>query len=162
MPRYDAILFDFDGVLLDSEPLHCDCWAEVLAPFGVNLAWEEYSRRYIGLDDRIMLQMIASEARPPLDWDTLWAQYPAKKELFRGDRQRPRGGISRAGREKRGRNAGTAAYLPVRLVAREPRPGYSGRTGKLVAPSKPKKRPSEPLRSVLPLLKELVRPRRKL
>ena len=83
MPRYDAILFDFDGVLLDSEPLHCACWAEVLAPFGVKLTWEEYCPRFVGLDDRIMLQIIASEARPPLDWDQLWAQYPAKKELFR-------------------------------------------------------------------------------
>lgn len=83
MPRYDAILFDFDGVLLDSEPLHCACWAEVLAPFGVKLAWEEYSPRYVGLDDRIMLQIIASQARPPLDWEQLWRQYPAKKELFR-------------------------------------------------------------------------------
>ncbi|HLK48696.1 MAG TPA: HAD family phosphatase [Bryobacteraceae bacterium] len=83
MPAYDAILFDFDGVLLDSEPLHCACWAEVLAPFGVNLTWEEYGPRYAGLDDRIMLQIIASEARPPLAWETLWEQYPAKKELFR-------------------------------------------------------------------------------
>jgi beta-phosphoglucomutase len=89
MPRYDAILFDFDGVLLDSEPLHCACWAEVLAPLGVNLTWEEYSPRYVGLDDRIMLQIIASEARPPLDWQMLWAQYPAKKELFRQRIQNP-------------------------------------------------------------------------
>jgi len=83
MPRYDAILFDFDGVLLDSEPLHAGCWAEVLAPFGVNLTWEEYGARYVGLDDRLMLRMIAEEAVPPVDWEILWAQYPAKKELFR-------------------------------------------------------------------------------
>src|SRR5690349_21272078 len=83
MPRYDAILFDFDGVLLDSEPLHCACWAEVLAPFGVKLSWEDYCRRYAGVDDRIMLQTIASEAHPPLDWETLWMQYDAKRELFR-------------------------------------------------------------------------------
>src|SRR5262249_10278212 len=38
--------------------------------------------RYVGLDDRIMLQAIAAEAVPPLDWDQLWAQYPKKKELF--------------------------------------------------------------------------------
>src|SRR5215467_5598661 len=83
MPRYDAILFDFDGVLLDSEPIHAACWAEVLAPLGVRLSWEEYNARYVGMDDRIMLRQIAAEAEPPLDWELLWGQYPAKKELFR-------------------------------------------------------------------------------
>ena len=83
MPRHDAILFDFDGVLLDSEPLHCACWAEVLAPLGVNLTWDEYGNRYVGMDDREMLRIIVAEADRPLDWNTLWAQYPAKKELFR-------------------------------------------------------------------------------
>lgn len=83
MSRYDAILFDFDGVLLDTEPLHCACWAEVLAPFGVTLNWEEYGRRFVGMDDREMLRMIAAEASPALDWSTLWAQYPEKKERFR-------------------------------------------------------------------------------
>ena len=42
MPEFDAILFDFDGVLVDSEPVHCACWAEVLAPAGVTLDWEFY------------------------------------------------------------------------------------------------------------------------
>jgi len=83
MPQYDAILFDFDGVLLDSEPIHAACWAEVLAPLGVKLSWDEYRARYVGMDDRIMLRQIAAEAVPPLDWEALWAQYPAKKELFR-------------------------------------------------------------------------------
>ncbi len=89
MPRYDAILFDFDGVLLDSEPLHCECWAEVLAPFGVKLTWEEYGARYVGMDDREMLRIIASEAAAPLDWQVLWSQYPAKKELFRARMKNP-------------------------------------------------------------------------
>src|SRR6185437_8951220 len=80
MPPYDAILFDFDGVLLDSEPLHCACWAEVLAPFGVNLAWDEYGKRYVGMDVREMLRLIAAQTHPPLDWNILWSQYPAKKE----------------------------------------------------------------------------------
>jgi beta-phosphoglucomutase len=89
MPPYDAILFDFDGVLLDSEPLHCACWAEVLAPFGVNLAWDEYGKRYVGMDDREMLRLIAAQTHPPLDWNILWSQYPAKKELFRSKMQSP-------------------------------------------------------------------------
>lgn len=80
---FDAILFDFDGVLLDSEPAHCACWAEVLAPLGATLTWEFYSRSCIGIDDREMLRMIATQADPPLDWNLLWAQYPAKQVLFR-------------------------------------------------------------------------------
>ena len=89
MPRYDAILFDFDGVLLDSEPLHYACWAEVLAPFGVTLEWEAYRERYIGIDDRDMLRMIGATVKPPLDWEILFAEYPKKKALFEQRIQNP-------------------------------------------------------------------------
>jgi len=82
MRGFDAILFDFDGVLIDSEPLHCASWAEVLGPFGVQLAWEIYRDRYRGIDDRVMLQSLAAAANPPLDWEELWKQYPAKLKLF--------------------------------------------------------------------------------
>jgi HAD superfamily hydrolase (TIGR01509 family) len=80
MSRFDAILFDFDGVLLDSEPVHWACWREVLLPLGVSLEWEFYRDQCIGIDDRLMLQMMAGDGR---DWMELWARYPAKKELFR-------------------------------------------------------------------------------
>lgn len=83
MPGFDSILFDFDGVLLDSEPLHCACWAEVLAPLGAHLDWPTYRARYVGMDDREMLRQIAAEATPPLDWQVLWDAFPAKKECFR-------------------------------------------------------------------------------
>ena len=83
MPRFDAILFDFDGVLLDSEPLHAACWTEVLAPLGVTLDWDDYRARFVGMDDREMLRIIAAEADPPLDWQTLWDRFPAKQERFR-------------------------------------------------------------------------------
>jgi beta-phosphoglucomutase len=82
MPAFDAILFDFDGVLIDSEPMHCTCWAEVLAPLGVTLEWEWYRDECIGIDDREMLRVMAERANPPRDWQTLWDQYPAKRELF--------------------------------------------------------------------------------
>jgi len=83
MSRFDSILFDFDGVLLDTEPAHCDCWAEVLAPLGVTLTWEFYRKACIGIDDREMLRMMATQSDPPRDWRELWAQYPAKQEAFR-------------------------------------------------------------------------------
>jgi len=83
MPEFQAILFDFDGVLLDSEPVHWTCWAEELAVLGVTLTWDFYRSQCIGIDDREMLRMMASQSDPPRDWQELWARYPAKKERFR-------------------------------------------------------------------------------
>ena len=82
MPEFEAILFDFDGVLLDSEPVHCACWAEVLAPLGVTVEWEYYRQYGVGVDDRGMLRTMAARSDPPRNWEELWAQYPAKKRLF--------------------------------------------------------------------------------
>jgi HAD superfamily hydrolase (TIGR01509 family) len=82
MPAFDSILFDFDGVLADTEPVHCACWAEVLATVGVKLTWEFYSSQCVGIDDRDMLRMLAAQSDPPRVWDDLWKLYPAKKQLF--------------------------------------------------------------------------------
>jgi beta-phosphoglucomutase len=82
MCALQAIFFDFDGVLLDTEPVHWACWAEVLAPMGVALRWDYYRDQCIGIDDRDMLRTLADLADPPRDWDSLWALYPAKKRLF--------------------------------------------------------------------------------
>src|SRR5215471_2464885 len=79
MPAFEAIFFDFDGVLIDSEPVHWACWRDVLLPLGADLTWEFYRDQCIGIDDRDMLKMMAGER----DWREFWAQYPAKKQLFR-------------------------------------------------------------------------------
>jgi beta-phosphoglucomutase len=89
MPEFQAILFDFDGVLLDTEPVHWACWAQELAGLGITLTWDFYRRHCIGIDDRDMLRMIASQSDPPRDWRDLWALYPAKKELFRARMDQP-------------------------------------------------------------------------
>ena len=60
MGDFDAILFDFDGVLADTEPVHWACWAEVLRPFGAALTWEYYRDHGIGIDDKEMLRMLAA------------------------------------------------------------------------------------------------------
>ena len=48
----DALIFDFDGVIVDSELIHLDCFARVLRPLGVTLAREDYFAKYLGFDDR--------------------------------------------------------------------------------------------------------------
>ena len=50
--NYDAILFDFDGVLMDSEPVHYECWKEVLAPMGIRIDWESYCSHCVGASSR--------------------------------------------------------------------------------------------------------------
>ena len=82
MPSLQAIFFDFDGVLLDTEPVHWACWAQVLAPLGIVLSWDYYRDSCIGIDDRDMLRTLAAQATPPRDWGEMWALYPAKKRLF--------------------------------------------------------------------------------
>lgn len=46
-----AIVFDFDGVIADSEPLHLRALQDVLAPLGVTVDRAEYYERYLGYDD---------------------------------------------------------------------------------------------------------------
>lgn len=80
---YDAILFDFDGVLADSEPVHFESWNHVLAPFGVQLDWETYARECIGVDDRVMIERLCGLRSPPVPFEDVWAGYPRKRDLFR-------------------------------------------------------------------------------
>ena len=47
-----AIFFDFDGVLVESEPLHYRCWMEVVRPHGGYTDWAEYNCTLTGHTDR--------------------------------------------------------------------------------------------------------------
>mgnify|MGYP001626220986 CR=1 FL=1 len=46
-----AVLFDFDGVLVDSERLHYEALAHVLKEMGLSLNWDEFKRGCIGVPD---------------------------------------------------------------------------------------------------------------
>ena len=56
-----AIVFDFDGVLANSEPLHLRAYQEVLSQIGLALDRDEYYARYLGFDDIGALRAIARE-----------------------------------------------------------------------------------------------------
>jgi len=47
-----AIIFDFDGVIADSERLHLLAYQQVLAPLNLQLEHETYYAHYLGYDDR--------------------------------------------------------------------------------------------------------------
>ncbi len=48
----EAVLFDFNGVLVDDESQHCEALQRVLADEGITLTREQYYADYLGLDDR--------------------------------------------------------------------------------------------------------------
>lgn len=66
-----AIVFDFDGVLVDSEPVHYRALAEATRGLGVQLSYPDYLRDYLGYDDRETLRRFLAERcrRPDLAKD---------------------------------------------------------------------------------------------
>jgi beta-phosphoglucomutase-like phosphatase (HAD superfamily) len=56
-----AIVFDFDGVIANSEPLHYRAFRDVLAGVGIGLTEEEYYGRYLGFDDVASYEAIARD-----------------------------------------------------------------------------------------------------
>lgn len=77
--HFDSILFDFDGVLADTEPIHYECWVEVLSPYGIALPWDYYVRECIGISDKLMVERVS----PPGQFDLIWPRYAEKQALFR-------------------------------------------------------------------------------
>jgi beta-phosphoglucomutase-like phosphatase (HAD superfamily) len=47
-----AVIFDFNGVLVDDESVHFALFREVLAQEGVAITEQDYHERYLGYDDR--------------------------------------------------------------------------------------------------------------
>ncbi len=59
-----GIIFDMDGVLIDSEPIHCRAFREVLAGYGVTLTEREYFERYLVYSDREVLERLLPPGQP--------------------------------------------------------------------------------------------------
>jgi beta-phosphoglucomutase len=56
-----GVVFDFDGVLADSEPLHLRALQETIAPLGITVSRAEYYERYLGYDDAGAFHAIVSD-----------------------------------------------------------------------------------------------------
>jgi beta-phosphoglucomutase len=47
-----GVIFDFDGVIVNTEPLHFVAFREILQTKGLAFSWEDYVSFYLGFDDR--------------------------------------------------------------------------------------------------------------
>ena len=60
-----AIIFDFDGVIADSEPLHFAGFRLTLAEIGISLTESDYYANYLGYDDRgCFIAALTAHQRP--------------------------------------------------------------------------------------------------
>ncbi|HEX8203362.1 MAG TPA: HAD family phosphatase [Isosphaeraceae bacterium] len=57
-----AVIFDFNGVLVDDERVHFELFREVLAQEGVALTERQYHERYLGFDDRRCFEVALGDA----------------------------------------------------------------------------------------------------
>lgn len=57
----DAVIFDFDGVVVDSEPVHFARFRDVLASVGLELTEADYYDKYLGYDDHDCLLIAAAD-----------------------------------------------------------------------------------------------------
>ena len=62
-----AVVFDFDGVIADTEPMHLKAAQRVLADAGIALDARDYYERYLGFDDAGMFRAIGTARGIPLD-----------------------------------------------------------------------------------------------
>jgi beta-phosphoglucomutase len=47
-----VVIFDFNGIIVDDEPIHFELFRRVLAEEGMDLTAQDYYARYLGFDDR--------------------------------------------------------------------------------------------------------------
>ena len=77
-----ATLFDFDGVLVDSEPSHLAAFNDVLGPYGVRISPRAYAERYLSLDDAGVFRDVFSSGGRTASENEIQALIAAKSPRF--------------------------------------------------------------------------------
>ena len=62
-----AVLFDFNGVIVDDEPVHFKLFQKVLAEEGIKLSKKDYYSKYLGMDDFDCFATAARDAGQPAE-----------------------------------------------------------------------------------------------
>jgi len=80
MDKIKAILFDMDGVLVDSEPLHFEAHQKSLAHFGIGLSSEDYLEFGVATGDRKLYEKAAEKFAVAIDKKEI---SKLKKKIYR-------------------------------------------------------------------------------
>jgi len=83
LDEFKCVLFDFDGVLVDSEPLHLAMFQKVLEDVGVQLNSKEYYEKYLGLDDKGVFTAVLKDYGRPISAAFVQNMIRRKNRVFK-------------------------------------------------------------------------------
>ena len=76
-----AVIFDFNGILVDDEPIHLELFRRVLEEEGLSLTDDAYYAKYLGMDDRGCFRSVFKDNRRELD-DAKLAELIRRKAAY--------------------------------------------------------------------------------
>jgi len=76
-----AVIFDFNGIIVDDEPIHFELFQKVFREEGIPLSEEAYYARYLGFDDRGAFMAGFQENSRPLN-DAELAELIERKAVY--------------------------------------------------------------------------------
>jgi beta-phosphoglucomutase family hydrolase len=79
----EAVIFDFDGVLVDSEKLHYQAFNRTLTKYHYQLSMRDYYDRFLGLSDQELLHVVDKEGKLSLSNQQFEKLLSEKANLFK-------------------------------------------------------------------------------
>ena len=77
-----AVIFDFDGVITDSESLHLRAFNQVLAQYDIEITEEVYYKEYLGFTDRDCFESVVDINKLELDSEQVENLIKQKNVIF--------------------------------------------------------------------------------
>ena len=77
-----AVIFDFDGVIADSEPLHYKAINAIVSRYDVSIPKDEYWGKYLGFNDVDCFKAISDDLQLGLDEQTIGGLVEEKFVIF--------------------------------------------------------------------------------
>jgi beta-phosphoglucomutase len=79
---FKAVIFDFDGVITDSEVLHLQAFNKILARYNIEIKEEVYYKEYLGFTDLDCFESVARQGELGLDSEQIKNLIKQKNKIF--------------------------------------------------------------------------------
>ncbi|GAJ12742.1 unnamed protein product, partial [marine sediment metagenome] len=77
-----AVIFDFDGVISDSEILHFRAFNQMLAQYGIEITIKDYYKTYLGFNDADCYKLLIRQGLLKIDEQQIGGLVEQKKLIF--------------------------------------------------------------------------------